>query len=78
MLKGQWKNLGQNTDFRSGRNWAAECPSFYRLPTATPGTEGAYQEALVRGGLPTHVRKTSCDGDWWQLGSYDAGKMGTL
>jgi len=24
------------------------------------------------------VRKTSCDGDWWQAGTYDAGKVGNL
>jgi sucrose-6-phosphate hydrolase SacC (GH32 family) len=78
VLAGQWKNLGQNKDFRSGGNWYAECPSFYPLPAATPGTEAAYQEAQALGGLPTHVRKTSCDGDWWQAGTYDVSKVGTL
>lgn len=79
VLKGQWKDLGHNPDFRSGSNVEAECPSFYPLPAATPGTEAAYHAAQQQeGGLPTHVRKTSCDGDWWQLGTYDAKKMGEM
>lgn len=28
----------------------------------------------MNGGMPTHVHKTSCGGDWWQLGTYEAGK----
>jgi sucrose-6-phosphate hydrolase SacC (GH32 family) len=93
VLAGQWNNLGRNKDFRFGpftycygngtckgnqTNWGAECPSFYPLPAATPGTEAAYQGAQAGGGLPTHVRKTSTGGDWWQAGTYDAGKVGTL
>jgi hypothetical protein len=27
----------------------------------------------LAGTLPTHVHKTSCAGDWWQLGSYTGG-----
>mmetsp|Transcript_643 Transcript_643/g.2249 ORF Transcript_643/g.2249 Transcript_643/m.2249 type:complete len:403 (+) Transcript_643:532-1740(+) len=36
------------------------------------GTEAAYEEAR-RAGMPDTVHKTSCGGDWWQLGSYDPG-----
>ena len=39
------------------------------LPGASPGFEAEYGEALAAGTLPTHVHKTSCGGDWWQLGS---------
>ena len=93
VLAGQWKKLGRNKGFRFGPftycygngtckgnqfNSGAECPSFYPLPAATPGTEAAYQEAQAGGGLPTHVHKTSTGGDWWQAGTYDAGEVGTL
>ena len=67
VMKGQWKDLGVNKDFRG-----CECPSFYPLPAATPGTEAEY-EAMAAAGMPTNVHKTSCGGDWWQLGTYDAG-----
>ena len=57
--------IGVSTDFRQ-----CECPSFYPLPAASPGFETAYAAAA---NLPTHVHKTSCGGDWWQLGTYSEG-----
>ena len=53
-------------DFRT-----CECPSVYPLPASTPGFEQEYEAASSS--LPTHVHKTSCGGDWWQLGTYTAG-----
>jgi len=72
VLKGQWKDLGVNKDFRG-----CECPSFYPLPAPTPGFEAEY-EAMRDSGLPTNVHKTSCGGDWWQLGTYSANATGKL
>ena len=46
-----------------------ECPSVYPLPAASPGFEAAYDAARAAGALPTTVHKTSCGGDWWQLGT---------
>jgi sucrose-6-phosphate hydrolase SacC (GH32 family) len=69
MLAGKWYKIGKNTDFRQ-----CECPSFYPLPAATPGTEDEYNAAVATGTLPTHVHKTSCGGDWWQMGTYTEGK----
>ena len=66
LLAGKWYTVGKSKDFRQ-----CECPSFYPLPPPTPGFEAAYE--AVRNGLPSHVHKTSCGGDWWQLGSYEAG-----
>lgn len=71
VLAGKWYHVGMNKDFRT-----CECPSLYPLPASTPGFEAAYNEALYKGSLPTHVHKTSCAGDWWQLGTYKAGKPG--
>ncbi|CAE8614642.1 unnamed protein product [Polarella glacialis] len=73
VVAGKWYLIGQNPDFRT-----CECPSFYPLPAATPGFEAAYQQAAVQGALPTHVHKTSCGGDWWQLGTYEEGAPKTL
>eukprot|EP00756_Hemistasia_phaeocysticola_P019743 Hpha_TRINITY_DN15680_c1_g1::TRINITY_DN15680_c1_g1_i1::g.99886::m.99886/K01193/INV, sacA; beta-fructofuranosidase len=66
MLAGKWYEIGTSKDFRT-----CECPSFYPLPASTPGFEEAYNAAA--GSLPSHVHKTSCGGDWWQLGTYKAG-----
>jgi beta-fructofuranosidase len=66
LLAGRWYTIGKSDDFRT-----CECPSFYPLPGPTPGFEDAYHSSA--GSLPTHVHKTSCGGDWWQLGSYDPG-----
>lgn len=68
MLAGKWYTIGPSKDFRG-----CECPSFYPLPAATPGFEAEYGAAAEAAALPTHVHKTSCGGDWWQLGTYDAG-----
>lgn len=65
MLAGKWYEIGVNKDFRT-----CECPSFYPLPAATPGTEQLYDQLKASGALPNHVHKTSCGGDWWQIGSY--------
>jgi sucrose-6-phosphate hydrolase SacC (GH32 family) len=73
VLKGQWTDIGVNTDFRG-----CECPSFYPLPASTPGFEAEYEAMRGGDGLPTNVHKTSCGGDWWQLGSYSASKAGVL
>ncbi|CAE8597216.1 unnamed protein product, partial [Polarella glacialis] len=73
VVAGKWYLIGQSPDFRT-----CECPSFYPLPAATPGFEAAYQQAAVQGALPTHVHKTSCGGDWWQLGTYEEGAPKTL
>lgn len=74
-MKGQWKDLGVNKDFRG-----CECPSFYPLPEPTTGFEAEYYAMDRTGaGLPTNVHKTSCGGDWWQLGTYSgADKVGVL
>ena len=66
MLSGKWYEIGVSSDFRT-----CECPSFYPLPKSTPGFEKAYEDA--GSSLPTHVHKTSCGGDWWQLGTYIPG-----
>ena len=69
MLAGKWYKIGVSKDLRQ-----CECPSLYPLPAATPGTEQAYAAAAASAaGLPTHVHKTSCGGDWWQLGTYTEG-----
>ncbi|KAL1518961.1 hypothetical protein AB1Y20_003231 [Prymnesium parvum] len=68
MLAGKWYFIGVNPMFRT-----CECPSFYPLPAATPGFEKAYLDAQSKGTLPTHVHKTSCSGDWWQVGTYVPG-----
>lgn len=72
LLAGKWYTIGKSDDFRT-----CECPSVYPLPAATPGTEAAYAAAL-EAGLPDTVHKTSCGGDWWQLGSYTEGAPKTL
>ena len=64
MLKGLWYEIGTSKDFRT-----CECPSVYPLPAASPGFEAAYDAARAAGALPTTVHKTSCGGDWWQLGT---------
>merc|ERR1712072_185869 len=38
------------------------------------GFEAAYGAAQKAGSLPSHVHKTSCGGDWTQVGTYVAGK----
>lgn len=68
MLAGKWYEIGTSSDFRQ-----CECPSFYPLPNPTPGTEKMYHELQSNGELPTHVHKTSCGGDWWQMGTYAPG-----
>ena len=74
LLAGKWYTVGKSDSFRQ-----CECPSFYPLPPATPGFEGAYAAAQASAaGLPTHVHKTSCGGDWWQLGSYTPAAPKTL
>ena len=73
LLAGKWYTIGTQPDFRQ-----CECPSVYPLPAATPGTEDAYAAAARAGALPTTVHKTSCGGDWWQLGTYEAGPAKTL
>jgi sucrose-6-phosphate hydrolase SacC (GH32 family) len=65
VLAGKWYHIGTNSDFRG-----CECPSFYPLPASTPGFEATYDAARQAGTLPTHVHKTSCGGDWWQIGTY--------
>jgi len=67
-LAGKWYELNNSSPFRT-----CECPSLYPLPPPTPGFEKEYEVAAQQGSLPTHVHKTSCSGDWWQLGTYDAG-----
>ena len=66
-LAGKWYKIGVSKDLRG-----CECPSFYPLPAATPGTEAAYEAAANASALPTNVHKTSCGGDWWQLGTYSS------
>jgi len=68
MLQGKWYEIGTSKDFRQ-----CECPSVYPLPDPTPGTEQEYNAMQAAGTLPTHVHKTSCGGDWWQIGTYTAG-----
>jgi hypothetical protein len=65
MLAGKWYTIGKSKDLRT-----CECPSFYPLPAAQPGFEAEYESHKAAGTLPSHVHKTSCGGDWWQLGSY--------
>lgn len=69
LMHGKWYDLGVSKDFRQ-----CECPSFYPLPAASKGFEDVYEEGMRAGTLPTHVHKTSCGGDWWQIGTYTAGK----
>lgn len=70
MLKGKWYRIGNNFGGKT-----AECPSFFPLPGPTPGFEAAYEKALKRGTLPTHVYKYSENWkDHWAVGSYHAGK----
>eukprot|EP00316_Scyphosphaera_apsteinii_P000801 CAMPEP_0119304042 /NCGR_PEP_ID=MMETSP1333-20130426/5366_1 /TAXON_ID=418940 /ORGANISM="Scyphosphaera apsteinii, Strain RCC1455" /LENGTH=526 /DNA_ID=CAMNT_0007306853 /DNA_START=97 /DNA_END=1677 /DNA_ORIENTATION=+ len=73
MLAGKWYVIGKSEDFRR-----CECPSLYPLPPATQGTEAAYAAAQKVGNLPDTVHKTSCGGDWWQVGTYIAGRPKTL
>jgi len=73
VLAGKWYTIGKSGDFRQ-----CECPSVYPLPAPTPGTEAAYAAAKAAGALPDTVHKTSCGGDWWQVGSYVAGPPKTL
>ena len=73
LLAGKWYTIGTQPDFRQ-----CECPSVYPLPAATPGTEDAYAAAARAGALPTTVHKTSCGGDWWQLGTYSPAPPKTL
>ena len=54
--------IGQSKSFRT-----CECPSFYPLPAPSPGFETEYARLNASGALPTHVHKTSCGGDWWQV-----------
>lgn len=68
LLAGKWYKIGESPDFRT-----CECPSFYPLPGPTPGFEAQYIAAGKARALPTHVHKTSCGGDWWQVGTYVAG-----
>ena len=69
VVAGRWYTIGKSADLRT-----CECPSLYPLPAPTPGFEAAYEAARRSdGGLPTHVHKTSCRGDWWQLGTYREG-----
>lgn len=72
-LAGKWYEIGVSKDFRT-----CECPSFYPLPAASPGFEDEYETAKATGSLPDHVHKTSCGGDWWQLGSYSPAAPKTL
>ena len=76
ILHGRWYEIGKSESLRT-----CECPSFYPLPPPTAGRESetAYAAAMATGGsaLPTHVHKTSCGGDFWQLGTYDAGPRHT-
>lgn len=72
LLAGKWHAVGKSADLRQ-----CECPSLFPLPAPTPGTEGAHARLAASGSLPTHVHKTSCGGDWWQLGTYDEGAMNT-
>ena len=74
LLSGKWYEIGTSRDLRK-----CECPSFYPLPAATPGFEVAYAAAAAVGAaLPTHVHKTSCGGDWWQLGTYSGAAVREL
>eukprot|EP00937_MAST-01D_sp_MAST-1D-sp2_P002982 g2982.t1 len=79
LLAGKWYEIGQHEGFVD-----SNCPSFFPLPPATPGTEAAYAASRARGPLPTHVQKTSACGiragaprsfhgcfDRWQVGTYD-------
>ena len=74
VVSGKWYTIGKSKSFRT-----CECPSFYPLPPPTPGTasETAYAIAATNGSLPTHVHKTSCGGDWWQIGTYSPGEVNT-
>jgi len=65
-LNGKFYTIGKSDSFRQ-----CECPSFYPLPASSPGFEDAYEAEAAAGTLPTHVHKTSCGGDWWQIGSYN-------
>merc|ERR1712226_1283629 len=69
VMVGKWYEVGATKDFRT-----CECPSFYPLPAPTPGFESQYEALSKAGSLPTHVHKTSCGGDWWQLGTCMPGK----
>jgi sucrose-6-phosphate hydrolase SacC (GH32 family) len=72
-MAGRFYTIGKSHDFRT-----CECPSFYPLPSASPGTEASYAAHAASGRLPTHVHKTSCSGDWWQLGTYTGGGVKAL
>jgi len=67
LVAGKWYTIGKSADFRE-----CECPSVYELPPPTPGFEDEYEAQRAAGALPTTVHKTSCGGDWWQLGTYVA------
>lgn len=67
LLAGLWYEVGVLDALRT-----CECPSLYPLPALTPGFVNTTR-------LPTHVHKTSCQGqDWWQLGDYVAGEPGQV
>ena len=60
-----WYRIGKQPGFPVG-----ECPSFFELPSTTPGAGPAPQGAPI----PTHVHKCSHGGkDWMQVGTYIAG-----
>ena len=57
-----WYRIGAQKTFPQG-----ECPSFFPLPSSTPGAGPAPAGA----GTPTHVHKASHGGkDWMQVGTY--------
>ena len=63
----EWYRIGEQKSFPGG-----ECPSFFPLPAATPGSGPA--PVAVTGGIPTHVYKASHGRkDWMSVGSYVAG-----
>lgn len=76
-----WTDLGALPGFPGG-----ECPSFFPLPPATPGSEalhtsgpGASGAAAPTTPQPTHVHKVSHGGqDWMQPGVYTPGAPGAL
>jgi hypothetical protein len=81
LLAGVWYEIGPHEGFVD-----SNCPSFFPLPPATPGTEDSYAASRLRDPPPpTHVQKTSACGirpgapasfhgcfDRWQAGTYNA------
>lgn len=64
-----WYTIGKQANFTQG-----ECPSFFPLPSATPGT----RTAKGAGTLPTHVHKYSAGGqDWMKVGTWSDGAVNT-